>query len=208
MSASGLRDLVDNRAMIVPLDLDQYHRMIATGILPEGAPIELLDGYLVRKDRSKAGADPMTVGHHRAWAIGQLGEFQSQIAKHGCNLRLQQPVAIPPDSEPEPDAAIVAGTNDRYRHGHPGPADVICIIEVADSSLQHDRTTKLRIYADAAVPQYIIINLVDATIEEYRQPLPGTGRYELTKTLTKTQSISFTLADATPLDIPVARLLP
>src|SRR5258706_8125374 len=163
MSMAQLRELVEG-ASVVGLTLDQYIRMIQNGILPEGEPIELLDGFLVRKDRSKAGEDSMTVGFDHVWAVQNLVRVLAALAELGCHLRLQQPVAIPPDSAPEPDGAITRGTPDDYRNRYPAAADVPCLIEVADSSLQHDRLTKKRIYARAGFAQYVLINLIDRVV--------------------------------------------
>ena len=51
------------------------------------------------------------------------------------------------------------------------------MIEVADSSLAYDRTTKLRAYAEAGIRQYLIVNLVDRCVEEYVDPKLAEGRY-------------------------------
>jgi Uma2 family endonuclease len=208
MSASQLKELLEDRAMVVPLSVEQYHRMIDTGILPSGEPIELLDGFLVRKDRSSAGADPMTVGPPHSWVIAQLVALCAGLEIHGCHLRVQQPLTLPPDDEPEPDGAIVRGPSAGYRNSHPGAADVICLIEVADSSLQRDRVTKRRIYADAGIPLYVIINLVDGMIEVHSEPQAGEGRYALTKILEKNQTLRIACPDGHILEFPVAGLLP
>jgi hypothetical protein len=65
-------DWMKSSAAVVPLTVEQYHEMIRRGILTEGAPIELIDGFLVLKDRSKRGEDPMTVGSEHRWAIQKL----------------------------------------------------------------------------------------------------------------------------------------
>ena len=165
------------KARFPSITLDQYHRMIETGILTENAPIELLDGCLVLKDRSKAGEDPMSTGADHRWSVQQLGRVLGGVAAYGCELQAQQPVAIPPDGEPEPDGAIIRVAQDDYRGRKPSAADTLCVIEVADSSLEHDRTTKLRIYARAGIPQYVIIDLVNRLVEDYRQPEPEGERY-------------------------------
>src|SRR5215204_7677140 len=105
MSLSTLQELVSHRATLMPLTVEQYHRMLQTGILQDGDPYELLDGYLVRKDRSAAGKDPMTIGPDHTGGVGLLGELQNDLKRFGCHMRLQQPVTILPDSEPEPDGA-------------------------------------------------------------------------------------------------------
>ena len=209
MSASLLKEHLNLRADVVPLNVDQYHQMIAKGILAEGEPIELLDGFLIRKDRSKKGADPMTVGHHHAWAVAQLMQtFFPFTASHGCHIRIQQPVTIPPDHEPEPDAVIARNDASDFKHGHPRAEDIFCIVEVADSSLQRDRTTKHRIYAEANIAQYVIVNLVDGVVEEYRDPAAETGAYLSSRSYRKGDTIPFAVGGGRSVSVPAADLLP
>ena len=207
--AAQLWEMANNHAVVVPLTVDQYHHLIDMGKVPEGAPVELLNGCLVQKNRSSTGDDPMTVGHAHALIVGKLLELNGSLRRLGCHLRSQQPISLAPINEPEPDAAIVLGTLDDYRDRHPGPADVLCAIEVADSSLQHDRTTKLGIYAGAGIPLYIIINLVDRVMEVYSDPAAGlVPRYTTTRTLSPGQAISLPAAGGKAIKVAVRRLLP
>lgn len=167
----------------VPLTVEQYHRMIETGILAEGAPVELLGGTLVRKDRSAAGEDPMSVGLDHIYSVQALAELDPKLRRLGCYIRIQQPVTIPDFDEPEPDGAIVKESKEDYRSRNPNPGEVSCIIEVADSSLRIDRAVKLPVYADAGIPQYVIVNLVDRVVKVYSQPLVGRGHYAEATTL-------------------------
>ncbi len=80
-------------------------------------------------------------------------------------------VMLPPDSEPEPDLAVVRGTIRDYRHGHPGPADVALVVEIAASSVREDRAMAI-IYAHARIPIYWILNLVDRQVDVYSDPSP------------------------------------
>lgn len=191
------------------LNVDQYHRMIEQGILEEGAPLELLDGRLLLKNRSAVGEDPVTLGNDHMWVVDTLVALNPKLAKLGCYLRGQQAVSLPPFSEPEPDGVIVLGDKDRYRRRRPTTDDVLCVIEVADSSLARDRTTKLRIYANAGVPVYILINLPDRVIEVYSSPIKGRGRYARTETLLRSADrVTFPTARGKGLTIPVKTLLP
>jgi Uma2 family endonuclease len=176
LATMQLRELADEAAIMYPLTVEQYHRMIDQGILPEGEPYELLNGQLIRKDRSGTGEDPMTVGHGHAWVVAELADLNSRFRRLGCHLRTQLPLSLPPTDEPEPDGAVVIGTNRDYLGRHPVAADVICVIEVADSSLQRDRTIKLRLYASAGIPCYIIVNLLERIVEVYTVPVSGRGR--------------------------------
>jgi Uma2 family endonuclease len=103
-------------------------------------------------------------------------------------------VALPPFDEPEPDAAIVRGAIKDYRDHKPGPGDILCVIEVADASLRRDRATKQRIYADAGIAEYLIVNLPDRVIEVYTEPHKGKGRYGQLATLTATKRLAVSVA--------------
>jgi Uma2 family endonuclease len=208
MVKSSLQELVADRATLMPLTVEQYHRMLETGILQDCDPYELLDGYLVRKDRSKTGADPMTVGPDHSGGVGLLGELNQGLKRHGFHMRLQQPVTMLPDSEPEPDGAVVRGTLRDISGRHPVPADIACLFEVADSSLRRDRVTKQRIYADNGIPQYVIVNLLEAVVEVYSTPLRGQGRYQDVKVLRAGQTFRIALGDGAYLDVLVESLLP
>ena len=67
---------------------------------------------------------------------------------------------ILPASVPAPDLAVVRGLPHQYRTQHPSAADAALFIEVADSSLDHDRNVKGLIYANAGVPIYWVVNVV------------------------------------------------
>lgn len=102
-----MHDLSNTPDSFVGLTVDQYHQMIDKGILEEGVPIELLDGFLVRKDRAKAGEDPMTVNDEHIWAVENLRRVLRDLESRGYYIHLQQPVVLPPDGEPEPDGGCL-----------------------------------------------------------------------------------------------------
>jgi len=190
------------------LDVDQYHSMIEAGILREGAPIELLDGLLVHKDRSARGEGSMSIGKRHNAAVKLLIRLDRLLTAHGCHMQIQGPVTIPSHDEPEPDGAVVCGEARDYLERNPGPADVFCVIEVSDSSLDHDRTNKLQIYAAAGIPQYVIVNLVDFQVEVFESPIPAESRYSQAKTLQAGASLSLHVGGGTHLEVPVRDLLP
>jgi len=206
--SSHPRQSVITPANLVPLTVEQYHQMLRAGILEEGAPIELLDGMLVRKNRAAAGADPMTVGELHMLVIGSLTELLPLLKPLDCHIRIQGPVALPPDQEPEPDGAVVRGTRQDYADHHPGPREIVCVIEAADSSLTLDRTDKQRIYADAGIPQYLIINIPDRQVEVHEEPLAGQGRYARVHIVKPGGKVSLLVGAERRLEVPAAELLP
>ncbi|HTU16419.1 MAG TPA: Uma2 family endonuclease [Gemmataceae bacterium] len=141
----------------------QYHRMIATGVLTENDRVELLEGWIVDKM-------PQHPAHAGTISV-LLAKLQGKLPK-GWIVRVQSPITLD-ESEPEPDLAIVTGPEERYLTAHPTPEDIAIVIEVADSSVEHDRTVKGRAYARARLPIYWIVNLVEQQVEIYTQPRAG-----------------------------------
>jgi Uma2 family endonuclease len=208
MSPPILEQALAARVRFAPLTVDQYHRMIETGILPEGAPLELLDGMLVRKDRSAAGEDPMTIGKRHGMTVDQIAFLLARLLPKGFYLRCQGPLSFPPEQEPEPDAAVIKGQPRDYAERHPGAADVPVVIEVADSSLAEDRTVKQRIYANAGIPQYVLVNIPDQQIELHEQPLAGEGRYGRGTVLKRGDHLRLLLSGGQTLDVSAEEWLP
>ncbi|MSR53831.1 MAG: Uma2 family endonuclease [Gemmataceae bacterium] len=101
-----------------------------------------------------------------------LNRWFARILSDDWVLQVQGAITLA-KSEPEPDIAIVAGPEDRYDGLNPGGHDSHLIVEVADTSLFEDRGVKLQIYAEAKIPIYWIVNLIDRPIEEYTQPRGG-----------------------------------
>ncbi|MBI3269695.1 MAG: Uma2 family endonuclease [Planctomycetes bacterium] len=190
------------------ITVEQYHRMLEVGILRECEPIELLDGLLVLKDRSGRGEDWRTIGKAHAVAVCLLSGLDAVLAPQHCHMRIQAPITLAPKDEPEPDGAVVRGEPRDYLSGHPVPANVCCVLEVADSSLEYDRTTKLEVYARAGVPQYLIVNLVDRRVELFSEPIVSEGRYARSANLEAGVSVSLQVAADQVVAVPVRELLP
>jgi len=208
-SISVLDAAVRGEAFPEPLTTEQYHRMIDTGVLVEGAPIELIDGIPIRKDRRDSSEDSiMTVGPGHRVAVQRvtriLDQLVEELGHHACS---QQPVHIPPHHEPEPDASVVRGDVGDYEEHHPGPGDLFLVVEVADSSLSYDRGRKLQVYASAGIAQYWIVNLNDRCIEVYTQPSPEPAGYQSKQVFEPGQAVAFDV-DGQTLELDVNSILP
>ena len=195
------------RASIVPITVDQYHKMVQHGILPEDGTVELLRGVLVRKDRSGPGEDAMGHSPLHKLVVALLSALAVRINGPHCHMQIQLPVSCPPDGEPEPDASIVRGTPRDYPDRIPGPGDVSCVIEASHSSLGRDREDKLPIYAAAGIPQYVLINLMNNTVEVYSDPDPVAEQYRSKATFGNNETFSLRLPQGI-LDVPAAEVLP
>jgi Uma2 family endonuclease len=107
-----------------------------------------------------------------AFSIQKLNLFLVTALGDRAGVRIQLPLALTDDSEPEPDIAVVPPGD--YGEAHPGAA--LLVIEVADSSLRKDRHIKAPLYASAGVPEYWLVNLVDGVVEVHEEPAEGTYR--------------------------------
>jgi Uma2 family endonuclease len=152
----------------------EYHRLTEIGVLTEDDNLELIEGYLVLKMSRNPPHDGTIQIESQALAA---------TLPAGWCVRVQCAVTLP-DSEPEPDLAVVRGNVRSYVARHPGVGDIGTLIEVADSTLAGDRADKGRIYARANVPIYWIVNLIDRQIEVYEQPSGPTAAPAYGKTTT------------------------
>ncbi len=151
---------ITHAADIWRMTVDRYHRMVATGVITVNDRVELLEGVLVNK-MSKSPA-------HRI-ASGKTRRALEAILPAGWYVDSQEPITLD-DSEPEPDVVIVRGRTEDYPGGHPTPAVIPLLIEVADSSLRRDREDKRRIYARNGIAVYWIVNITDRVVEVYSGP--------------------------------------
>jgi Uma2 family endonuclease len=146
---------------IRPLTSADYYQMIESGIIREGERVELILGQIFTMAAKGT--------RHTVSTTRLLKELLGLVVDRAV-VRCQEPITLPNNSEPEPDIAIVKLRSDDYINSHPSPADIILVIEVADSTIKFDRETKAPLYAAAGISEYWIVNLIDDRLEIYRQP--------------------------------------
>ena len=186
------------KELMFQLTVDQYHELIRSGALTPSDPVELLEGLLVFK---------MPKNGPHSTATGKTRRAVEPLLPAGWHYRAQEPITLA-DSEPEPDGAVVRGGLDDYATRHPTPAEVALVIEVADSSLDRDRGTKLRSYARAGVRVYWIVNLINRQVEVYTDPDQSTATYVGPLVLVIGEAVSLEIDDQTVGTPAVASLLP
>lgn len=193
---------------LVPITVDQYHEMIRSGIVSEGAPIELIDGLLVRKDRSRQGDSIMSHGPRHSLLLSRLLRiFSAWCEAHRHHFQIQLPVQLNNINVPEPDIAVIRGIEEDYATRRPGPSDIVLAIEVADSSVATDRSTKQRLYSTAGVPVYWLVNIPESRIEVFEQPDMVAGKYQRTSFVSAGQPLKLTIATGDEIEIDVSELL-
>ena len=150
-----------NAVTIKRFTVAEYHRLSELGFFAENDRVELIRGEIVQMAAKGT--------RHSVCNSLLFGELYTLIGKRAI-VRGQEPIIIPPDSEPEPDVVIARNTSDNYLSNHPSPADLLLVIEVADSSLKYDQEVKLALYAEARISNYWIFNLVTNCLEAYSEP--------------------------------------
>ncbi len=157
----------------------QYEGMVDSGILTENDRVELLHGEVVEK---------MTIGPAHAASVNRLNQlFQIRLGTVAI-VAVQNPIQTV-DSEPEPDLALLRLRVDFYSTATPSGDDVLLVVEVSDTTLETDRTLKCEIYAEAGIPEYWIVNLVENCLEVHRDPSPS-GSYAWTRRLDIESSVA------------------
>jgi Uma2 family endonuclease len=143
---------------------EAYHRMFEIGVLHGEQRFELLDGdvYMMMSP----------IGPSQSNVTSRLTELFVGSLPRELQCRTQQPIVINDQSEPEPDVAIVRRRDAEYSSHHPGPTDVVLLIEVAQSSLSVDLGLKSQIYAEAGIFEYWVVDLINRKLITHRDPTP------------------------------------
>ncbi len=141
--------------------VDDYYRMADTGVIPPGARVELIEGQIV---------DMMPIGPFHSGTVNRLTRLLTRLSRGRWLVSVQNPIRLSEHSEPQPDLALLRPVDDDYTSRHPGAEDVFWLVEVADSTLEFDRTEKLPIYARAGIPEIWLLNLMEEALEIFREP--------------------------------------
>ena len=147
----------------------EYHRMIETRILNPDERVELIDGQII----SMSAKNPPHAATNLC-AADYLRNLLTGLAL----IRIQDPIALSTNSEPEPDIAVVQIDSRFYQDFHPAPANIFLLVEIADTTLETDRKRKAPAYAKAGIPDYWILDVNTWQVYVFREPCEGNYRLE------------------------------
>lgn len=156
------------------LTRSEYLRWAELGVFAD-KKVELLDGVVVANSPQ---------GYKHAFAVSKINEWLVRQLSDHADILPQVPFAPPGENLPEPDLAVVEKT---FAPGEP-PHQAFLVVEIAESSLRYDRSTKLALYASADVPEYWVVDLVHQVVEVYREPLED--RYGALQTYRRGEQIT------------------
>ncbi len=145
-----------------------YYKMAETGIIKPDDRVELLNGEIITMS-------PINSLH--AYYVDTMTDLlYDRINRIQHKIRVQNPISLEEDSEPQPDIVVAKKTKDNYFSRHPNATEVNLVVEVADSSLNVDRTIKAPLFAEANIPEYWIINIPEKQIVVFKNP--ENGKYQ------------------------------
>ena len=147
----------------VKLTVDRFEKMGEAGIFGGGERIELIEGELV---------EMAPIGGPHFGVVNALTDILVRAVGSEGTVSVQNPIGLLPDSEPQPDVVILKPGFQGRRARIPRAADVLLVIEVADTTLRYDTDVKLPIYARAGLPEAWVVDVSGLSIEVYRAPTP------------------------------------
>ena len=147
-----------------PLTVAEFHRMGEVGILGEDDRVELLEGVLTVMS---------PIGPRHALAVDALMRLLVAAVGDRARVRIQNPVTLDNGSEPTPDVVVARNRWRGYPASHPGPDDVLLLVEVSDSTIRADLGAKRALYARAGIAEYWVVDLTKDVVHVHRTPAGG-----------------------------------
>lgn len=180
--------------------LDEYHRMIDAGVFVGGPKCELIRGYILEKP---------VPGPPHSMSTSRLNRLLTPLFPYpDWFVQIQDSITLA-DSEPEPDFSAATGPESKYAARHPGPADLVLVVEVSHSTAAFDRGAKLALYAENKVVQYWIIDVNERRVEVYTDPRGGKSpAYRTRAEYAPGADVPVAVGGKTLGTIPAAELLP
>ncbi len=187
--------MVQNEVKQRLITVAEYDKMIEHGILNKYNRVELLNGVLIEK---------MSKDPKHAALNDSIGNWFRERLSDRAYIRLQNPIVLNDFSEPEPDVVLAKPPRETYFERHPNAQDIFLILEISDTTVSYDRNAKAEAYSKAGIAQYLLLNLQNQTIEDYREP--STDGYQSKQTYKAEQN--FRLLAFPEIEINVGELLP
>ena len=159
--------------------VEEFYRAVDAGVFEHPERLELIQGRIVEN---------MSQGPRHSTLASEVAEMLREALRQRFAIREEKPIRIDFDGEPIPDVLVLKGRQADYGERQPGPADVVLLIEVSDTTAAYDLGGKADLYAEAGVTDYWVVLVNEAAIVRHRSPTPD-GYAEVVR-LGGTDSIS------------------
>jgi Uma2 family endonuclease len=148
-----------------PLTAEEFEVLAQREGWDEDGRVELLDGEVVWMS---------PVGDPHIGCVNRLTRlFSRRYPEEVVLVSVQNNVRVSPLDEPQPDIALLKARADYYGTAKALPQDILLLVEISDTTLRTDLGRKARIYANAGVHEYWVIDLNNRTIYIHRSPCGG-----------------------------------
>jgi Uma2 family endonuclease len=158
---------------------EEYHRLAEAGILSEDDRVELIEGEIFT-------VSPVGLAHIAC--VDRLNAILNRKVAQLAIVRVQSPIRLDNNSEPQPDISLLKPRDDFYLRSPATPSDVLLVIEVSDSSVDFDRMVKVPLYARAGIPEVWLAIVQQDHIEAYSRPVDGS--YRVVRIVSRGESLS------------------
>jgi len=159
--------------------VQEFQRISDAGIFPPDSRFELIRGEIFEM--------PVPTRIHSGRVNKLTRVFTSKLGESAI-VCIQNPMFIDQMSEPRPDVVICKSLSELFEPFEPEPSDVLLLVEISDTSLRYDTKIKSRLYADAAIPEYWILNIPDDVLQVRTEP--ADGEYRRIENLIRGRSIT------------------
>ncbi|WP_293130901.1 Uma2 family endonuclease [Microcoleus sp. bin38.metabat.b11b12b14.051] len=144
--------------------VQEYHLMSEAGVFRDNERVELIQGEIIQM---------AAIGRRHAARVDRLTEFFGDRVRTRAIIRVQNPISLDDNSEPQPDIALVQRRADFYEESLPNSEDILLLVEVADSTVNYDRDVKVPNYARSGIQEVWLWDLEVNCLEVYRNPTPN-----------------------------------
>lgn len=146
--------------------VEDFARLGEAGVFTEDDRVELIDGEI---------RDMTPIGQPHAWIVNRLARRLFMRLPDQAYVSVQNPLRLDGHTEPQPDLVVARGGEDDYADRHLEAADVLLVVEVADSSLRYDRAEKMPRYGRSGIPEAWLVDVTGGAVTVYTTP--GAGGY-------------------------------
>ncbi len=157
----------------------EYLRMGEAGVFAADARLELIEGEII---------EMAPIGSPHAGAVKILNRLFARLAGDLAIVSVQDPLIVGDRSVPQPDVALLKPRADSYASSHPTAADVILVVEVADTTLRFDIDTKIPLYARFGISEAWVVDVQGRAVRVFRDP--GASGYRTSLTVSGEESVS------------------
>jgi Uma2 family endonuclease len=146
------------------ITIERYQKMVATGVLTPEDRVELIEGEILAT---------APIGSQQARITRLLQKRFVVALGDAASVGAANPIDLGNFSEPEPDLVVLRSQPGDYALAHPKAEDVLLLIEVADSSLAFDQTSKRDLYARFRIAEYWIVDIRGKRVITFSRPVDG-----------------------------------